>query len=189
MRWRESSDWPWRSYSSSEPDSIGGSFALAMRRAGRFRTFAGHDTDAARRSGCVAARHIDAVARGSGCRDRGGRRGARCGTDCRDCGRSCGGSSRCVERGRPYSTSGASKAACSRRCAAAATCRACFVPSHPMAGSEQRGPAAADATLFRDRPVILTPQPETDPQALALVREWWGAAGATRHRNERADSR
>ncbi len=47
-----------------------------------------------------------------------------------------------------------------------------------MAGSERRGPAAADATLFRGRPVILTPQPETDPQALGRARDWWSATGA-----------
>jgi len=53
-----------------------------------------------------------------------------------------------------------------------------FVPSHPMAGSERRGPDAADTHLFRDRHVILTPQPETDTAATARVRGWWAAAGA-----------
>jgi len=53
-----------------------------------------------------------------------------------------------------------------------------FVPSHPMAGSERRGPDAADANLFRGRRVILTPQPETDAAATARVRGWWTAAGA-----------
>ena len=53
-----------------------------------------------------------------------------------------------------------------------------FVPSHPMAGSERRGPDAADANLFRGRQVIITPQPETDPAATARVRAWWHAVGA-----------
>jgi len=53
-----------------------------------------------------------------------------------------------------------------------------FVPSHPMAGSERRGPDAADANLFRGRHVILTPQAETDPAAVTRVRGWWSAAGA-----------
>jgi prephenate dehydrogenase len=53
-----------------------------------------------------------------------------------------------------------------------------FVPSHPMAGSERRGPEAADANLFRDRPVIVTPQPETDRAAVDRVIGWWRAAGA-----------
>ena len=33
----------------------------------------------------------------------------------------------------------------------------CFVPGHPIAGRERSGVAAADATLFRDHRVILTP--------------------------------
>ena len=53
-----------------------------------------------------------------------------------------------------------------------------FVPSHPMAGSEHHGPAAADANLFRDRQVIVTPQPESDRAALERVGGWWRATGA-----------
>jgi prephenate dehydrogenase len=33
----------------------------------------------------------------------------------------------------------------------------CFLGGHPIAGKEQRGPEAADADLFRDRPYVLTP--------------------------------
>ena len=54
-----------------------------------------------------------------------------------------------------------------------------FVPSHPMAGSEHHGPASADADLFRGRQVIVTPQPETDRAAVDRVNAWWRAAGAT----------
>jgi prephenate dehydrogenase len=53
-----------------------------------------------------------------------------------------------------------------------------FVPSHPMAGSERRGPDAADANLFRGRQVIVTPAAHTDSAAVARVRGWWHAAGA-----------
>lgn len=53
-----------------------------------------------------------------------------------------------------------------------------FVPGHPIAGSEQSGYGAARADLFRDRKVILTPLPETDPAALALVRALWQLTGA-----------
>src|SRR4051812_17428052 len=34
-----------------------------------------------------------------------------------------------------------------------------FVPGHPIAGAEHSGAAAASAELFRNRRVILTPQP------------------------------
>lgn len=53
-----------------------------------------------------------------------------------------------------------------------------FVPGHPIAGSERSGAAAADARLFRDREVILTPTSATDPAAQALVTALWQAAGA-----------
>jgi prephenate dehydrogenase len=52
------------------------------------------------------------------------------------------------------------------------------VPAHPVAGSEQSGAEAADAALFRDRHVIVTPLPETDPAAQQLVTSLWQHAGA-----------
>ncbi len=53
-----------------------------------------------------------------------------------------------------------------------------FVPGHPIAGSEQSGPAAARADLYRGRKVVLTPQADTRADALATVRALWEAAGA-----------
>ncbi len=53
-----------------------------------------------------------------------------------------------------------------------------FVPGHPIAGTEHTGAAAAFATLYRDRNVVLTPLPETDPEAVALVGALWTACGA-----------
>jgi prephenate dehydrogenase len=53
-----------------------------------------------------------------------------------------------------------------------------FVPGHPIAGSERSGLAAADATLFREHRVILTPLAATDAKALAVVTAMWEAAGA-----------
>lgn len=40
--------------------------------------------------------------------------------------------------------------------------RACFLGGHPMAGKESRGAGAADADLFQDRPYVLTPDRESD---------------------------
>jgi prephenate dehydrogenase len=53
-----------------------------------------------------------------------------------------------------------------------------FVPSHPIAGTENSGAAAAFAELYRQRNVIIVPQAETKPSALRLVRSAWLACGA-----------
>jgi prephenate dehydrogenase len=53
-----------------------------------------------------------------------------------------------------------------------------FVPSHPIAGTEHSGAAAAFAELYRDRKVILTPLPETGRAALRTVRAAWTKCGA-----------
>ncbi|MEO5573087.1 MAG: prephenate dehydrogenase/arogenate dehydrogenase family protein, partial [Gammaproteobacteria bacterium] len=53
-----------------------------------------------------------------------------------------------------------------------------FVPGHPIAGTEDSGVEAATAGLFQQRRVVLTPLPETSAAALAKVREMWQLAGA-----------
>jgi prephenate dehydrogenase len=53
-----------------------------------------------------------------------------------------------------------------------------FVPGHPIAGTEHSGAAAAFATLFRERNVVLTPVGETDPVATATVAALWEACGS-----------
>jgi prephenate dehydrogenase len=53
-----------------------------------------------------------------------------------------------------------------------------FVPGHPIAGSEQSGPAAARADLYRGKKVVLTPEADTDAGAVATVRALWQATGA-----------
>lgn len=53
-----------------------------------------------------------------------------------------------------------------------------FVPAHPVAGAEKTGPNAADADLFQERNIILTPTPETESSAQRLVRDMWVACGA-----------
>ena len=54
-----------------------------------------------------------------------------------------------------------------------------FVPGHPIAGTEHSGASAAFDALFRDRQVVLTPLPETDTAALALVTDCWKRCGAS----------
>ena len=53
-----------------------------------------------------------------------------------------------------------------------------FVPGHPIAGTEQSGVEAAFESLFDDHRVILTPLEETDACATQTVRLMWEAAGA-----------
>ena len=53
-----------------------------------------------------------------------------------------------------------------------------FVPGHPIAGREASGIEAATLDLFKGARVVLTPTPETDPQATDFVRSAWEAAGA-----------
>jgi prephenate dehydrogenase len=66
--------------------------------------------------------------------------------------------------------------ACARRFLAMHISR--FVPGHPVAGMEKSGASAAFADLFRNRNVVLTPQPETAAAATRLVRRAWEACGA-----------
>jgi len=53
-----------------------------------------------------------------------------------------------------------------------------FVPGHPIAGAEKSGAAAASADLFRDRRVVLTPVKETGGDAVSTVEALWKACGA-----------
>lgn len=53
-----------------------------------------------------------------------------------------------------------------------------FVPSHPVAGTEQSGPEAGFATLFSNRWTILTPPEGTNPKGVATLASFWTGAGA-----------
>ena len=66
--------------------------------------------------------------------------------------------------------------AAARRCAGFPLAR--FVPGHPLAGTEDSGCAAASAALYKGCKVILTPLPESEASACALVRSLWLKLGA-----------
>jgi len=53
-----------------------------------------------------------------------------------------------------------------------------FVPAHPIAGKEAAGIAHADATLYSGRQVILTPLPQTSPELVQKATDAWAAIGA-----------
>ena len=56
-----------------------------------------------------------------------------------------------------------------------------FIGGHPMAGSHETGVGAARATLFEKATCILTPTPNTDADALALIKNLWEFVGAVPH--------
>ncbi len=53
-----------------------------------------------------------------------------------------------------------------------------FVPAHPVAGAERSGAAAASATLFGEKRVVLTPLAENADETVARVEAAWRACGA-----------
>ncbi len=53
-----------------------------------------------------------------------------------------------------------------------------FVPGHPIAGTEKSGPEAAFADLFEHRRVILTPLSDNDDTDVNRVSAMWRIAGA-----------
>lgn len=53
-----------------------------------------------------------------------------------------------------------------------------FVPGHPIAGAEHSGVQAAQADLYTHKHVILTPLPETSAAAVERVQQLWQACGA-----------
>jgi prephenate dehydrogenase len=53
-----------------------------------------------------------------------------------------------------------------------------FVPAHPIAGKEVSGISHADASLYAGRQVIITPLPQTDPDLVQKATDVWSAIGA-----------
>ncbi len=53
-----------------------------------------------------------------------------------------------------------------------------FVPAHPITGKEVSGVAHADATLYAGRQVILTPLPQTSPELVQKATDVWSAIGS-----------
>jgi prephenate dehydrogenase len=53
-----------------------------------------------------------------------------------------------------------------------------FVPAHPITGKELAGVQHADADLYKDRQVILTPIAQTSPVLLEKAQAVWAALGA-----------
>lgn len=57
-----------------------------------------------------------------------------------------------------------------------------FVPAHPIAGSELNGPDAAQVDLYRGKKLVITALPENTDADVACVAAAWEATGALIHR-------
>jgi prephenate dehydrogenase len=57
-----------------------------------------------------------------------------------------------------------------------------FVPGHPIAGRESNGPDAAIVDLYVGKKVVLAPLPENSPEHIARVANAWQQCGAIIHK-------
>ena len=62
-----------------------------------------------------------------------------------------------------------------------------FVGSHPVAGSEQTGPAHGNADLFQGRPAVVTPTEATPESDVDETTDFWESLGARVFRRTAAD--
>ncbi len=155
---------------------IGGSFSLALKQAGAVREVVGVGRDPARLKVARELGLIDAAVDWS----QAGK------ADCILLALPVGESESVLRQLAPHlkpgaivTDAGSSKATVVEMARTALGARfADFVPGHPIAGSEQSGPAAAHADLYRGKRVVLTPQAETRSAAVATVRTLWEATGA-----------
>tara|TARA_Y100001933_G_scaffold232059_2_gene250432 strand:- start:24221 stop:25168 length:948 start_codon:yes stop_codon:yes gene_type:complete len=53
-----------------------------------------------------------------------------------------------------------------------------FIGSHPMAGAAQHGPKTANADLFEDRAIILTPPTHAETADIRALEQFWTRLGA-----------
>ena len=156
---------------------IGGSFALAMRRGGLAAQVAGYDRDAAALERAAGLQVIDQVAESVSEATRGADLvvvavpvKAAAGV-LHDVGLA-------LEPSAVVTDVGSTKAEVIEIARAELRERfARFVPGHPIAGREASGVDAATPELFKGARIVLTPTPETAPDAVDLVRACWEGAG------------
>ena len=73
---------------------------------------------------------------------------------------------------------GSVKASIIRDCAQHVPAGVHFIPGHPIAGTEQSGPASGFATLFDGRWCVLTPVDGSDSHAVDKLKTFWQACGS-----------
>jgi prephenate dehydrogenase len=156
---------------------IGGSFALALRRAGAVASVVGFDRDGIALERAAALGVIDTTA-GSVSEAAKGADLVVVAVPVRAIGTVLHDVALAMETGAVVTDVGSTKGEVVRSARAELRDRfPRFVPGHPIAGRETSGVEAATAELFRGARVVLTPAPETAADALELVRGAWETVG------------
>jgi prephenate dehydrogenase len=158
---------------------IGGSFALALRRAGAVETFVGFGPRRETLEQALELGLVDEIAVSAA--------GATEGSDLLFVSAPVAQTGPILESIVPHLSPGAIVTdAGSTKSGVVAAARAAlgdkvaqFIPGHPIAGREVHGPKAALTTLFDGKCVVLTPVAENAAADVATVTRAWEACGAT----------
>ena len=157
---------------------IGGSFALAVRRAGLASSIVGFDRDTAALQRAIEMGVIDRAAESSSDAARGAEL-VMVAVPVRAIGPVLHDVALALDADAVVTDAGSTKAEVVRLARAELRERfPRFVPGHPIAGRETSGVESATADLFRGARVVLTPVAETAGGALATVRGLWEGVGA-----------
>jgi prephenate dehydrogenase len=157
---------------------IGGSFALAMRRAGVATSIAGFDREPAALQRAVELGVVDRAAESASDAVRGASL-VMVAVPVRAIGPVLHDVALALDPEAFVTDAGSTKAEVVRLARAELRERfPRFVPGHPIAGRETSGVDNAHSELFRGARVVLTPAAETAAPAIAMVRSAWEAAGA-----------
>ncbi len=157
---------------------IGGSVALALKRAGAVRQVVGYGRDRGNLGVAQSLGIIDEIAAGP--------EQAVAGADCVLLAMPVGAMAETFSRIAPHLAAAAllTDAGSTKQDVIAAARSGLggqigrFVPGHPIAGAEKSGALAARADLYAGRNVILTPLPENAAATVAAVADLWRACGA-----------
>ncbi|QJR15546.1 prephenate dehydrogenase [Usitatibacter palustris] len=157
---------------------IGGSFALALRRAGGVATIVGADRDAAALERATALGVIDTAAESAADAARGADL-VFISVPVRQIPTVLHDVALAIDPTAVITDAGSTKEEVVRRAREEMRDRfPRFVPGHPIAGRETSGVESATVELFRGARVVLTPCEETDADAVDLARTCWEAVGA-----------
>jgi prephenate dehydrogenase len=149
---------------------IGGSFALAARDRGLFDKIIGIDRDSAALAEAQAAGVIDGTKVD-------GNPAAICVAVPTGQIADCVAQMAACHTGVPLFDVGSVKTPIIESLRARGVLPSCYVPCHPIAGSERRGVTAARADMFEGRSIVITPVYETARTVVNVVGDWWRRIG------------